>query len=476
MQTTSQNVSIGWTTEAELLQQQMVGMLERLTALGMEQSCKLQLDECILFQRRALASLESAIATKGSGDWMDAIDWKALGLRLSAKRIAAKMQQKELASRLDVSTQTIRNIEAAEKRPSQHLLLKILDITELNLSIGDLIGEKENADLTLTSWLAPQYDPTKMLGDLVTKLNGTGDTLEQSTAYLDPRSAADWLDFSLSPGMLTMYARTTPLQEAAALITKNSGRGSFEICCLGSGDARKESTFVGYCAEQLQKSSRIRLYLLDISHSLLTEGYNHAKSALSKHNLNVSALHGNFHDLSRYPLFDHNPTAHGGNRVITMLGNTLANLDNEVRFFRDTLSACSLGDYFIADFSVAPVLTDDPEEIKRTDPVLNAPISQARANWLGGPLRRYCKDLQDIEWSMELDTNCTVRGSYEYLYVAKVSVLGKPSRRFVVFRCKVYEPGALMSCLADLGWHCEFSSQYAESPRSRSVLALLRKQ
>ena len=473
MQTASQELSIGWTSEASLLQQQMVSILERLSALGLESSCTLQLDECIVFQRRALAAIESAIATDGNSDWMASIDWKALGLRLSTKRMEAKMQQKELASRLDVSTQTIRNLETAEKRPSQQLLLKLLDILELNLTIGDLIGEKNSANLTLTSWLAPQYDPNKMLEDLVTNLNGTGDTLEQSTAYLDPRSAADWLDFSLSHGILT---RTAPLQEAARLVTKNAGRGSFEVCCLGSGDARKESTFVDYCAELLSKPNRIRMYLLDISHSLLTEGYNHSKTTLAKHRLSVIALHGNFHDLSRYPLFDHNPAAHGGSRVITMLGNTLANLDNEVRFFRDTLSGCSPGDYFLADFSVAPVNSDDPEVIKQKDPVLGVPISQARVNWLGGPLRRYCRDLRDIEWSMELDTNCTVRGSYEYLYVAKVASVGKPSRRFVVFRCKVYEPSTLISCLSDLGWQCEFSAQYAESERSRSVLILLRKQ
>ena len=91
-----------------------------------------------------------------------------------------------------------------------------------------------------------------------------------------------------------------------------------------------------------------------------------------------------------------------------MLGNTLANLDNEVRFFRDTLSGCVTGDYFLADFTITNASADDPEEIRRKEPVLHTLVPAAHANWLGGPLRRYCKDLRDVEFSVELDTHCTV--------------------------------------------------------------------
>jgi hypothetical protein len=70
-----------------------------------------------------------------------------------------------------------------------------------------------------------------------------------------------------------------------------------------------------------------------------------------------------------------------------------------------------------------------------SDPVLQTPVPASRANWLGGPLRRHCKDIRDVEFSVELDTHCTVRGSYEIIYVAKASMIGgKPERRFVMFR------------------------------------------
>ncbi len=315
-----------------------------------------------------------------------------------------------------------------------------------------------------------------MLTDLITKVNGTGDALEQSTAYLDSRSAADWLSFSLSPGTLAVYSNTVPLHNAAKSVTENIGRGVIEICALGSGDARKETVFTQFCADRVSNPSHIRLYLLDISHTLLTEGYNHARQSLSKQGVSVLAMHGNFHDLSRYPLLEKQSKKGSTVRVITMLGNTLANLDNEVRFFRDTLSGCVSGDYFLVDFTATRASADDPEEIRRQEPVLHTPVPPAHVSWLGGPLRRYCKDLRDVEFSVELDTQCTVRGSYEVIYVAKVAmVCGKPERRFVMFRIKHYDPPKLIECLAGLGWKCESLTPYASNERNKIMLMLLRK-
>ena len=56
-------------------------------------------------------------------------------------------------------------------------------------------------------------------------------------------------------------------------ITQNIVRSILEICAIGSGDARKETAFTQFCAEHASTHSHTRLYLLDISHMLLTEGY-----------------------------------------------------------------------------------------------------------------------------------------------------------------------------------------------------------
>lgn len=463
-------------TEIEEIETQMLEMLGRLKQLSINWPGNLHLEESILYQQRALTSLSTVAETPDDKDLLGQVDWKAFGLRLIQHREAAKMQQKELAGLLDVTALTVRNIESAAKRPSRDLLFRLLAIPELNLKISDLTGDENKPRLIPTSWLAPQYDPHKMLMEMATKLNGSGDTLEQTTAYLDSRSAADWLSISLSPGFLAIYNNPGPLRDAAEIVTTAIGRGMIDIYALGSGDGRRETTFAQYCAERVSGPSHVRLNLLDISHTILMEGYNYAKQHLGKLGATVLAMHGNFHDLSRYPLFEKHKKGNGV-RVFTMLGNTLANLDNEVRFFRDTLSGCLSGDYFLADFTVAHAASDDPEEIRRKDPVLQSPVPAARANWLGGPLRRHCKDVRDVEFSVELDTNCTIRGSYEVLYVAKASMTcGRPEKRFVMGRCKSYEPSKLTECLAELGWKCEALTPYAGNERNKIMLMLLRKQ
>lgn len=463
-------------TEIEDIETQMLEMVGRLKQLSINWPGNLHLEESILYQQRALASLSTVAETPDDMDQFGQVDWKAFGLRLLQHREAAKMQQKELAGLLNVSALTVRNIESAAKRPGRDLLFRLLAIPELNLTISDLTGDENKPRLIPTSWLAPQYDPHKMLVEMAAKLNGSGDTLEQTTAYLDSRSAADWLSISLSPNFLAIYNNPIPLKEAAEIVTTAIGRGMVDIYALGSGDGRRETAFAQYCADRVSSPAHLRMNLLDISHTILMEGYNYTKQHLGKLGATVLAMHGNFHDLSRYPLFEKYKKGNAV-RVFTMLGNTLANLDNEVRFFRDTLSGCLAGDYFLADFTVVHAASDNPEEIRRKDPVLQSPVPAARANWLGGPLRRHCKDVRDVEFSVELDTNCTIRGSYEVLYVAKASMTcGRPDKRFVMGRCKSYEPSKLTECLADLGWKCEALTPYAGNERNKIMLMLLRKQ
>lgn len=467
---------IDWRAEVESMEELMMTMLKRLQNLAMLRPGNLNIEEGILFQQRALTCLSSATEHDDEKNWLDEIDWKAFGLRLVQKRDAAKMQQKELANLVGVTAQTIRNLEMAAKRPSRELLFRLLAIPELNLKIGDITGEENKPTLIPTSWLAPQYDPQKLMIDMVATLNGTGDALEQTTAYLDSRSAIDFLAIASSQEFLDLFGNHVPLQDVSKQITEGIGRSVLEVISLGSGDAKRETILAQFCLHKMPNPAHLRLYLLDISHTILMAGYNHARCALGKSGVSVVAMHGNFHDLSRYPILEKQPKKGNCVRLFTMLGNTLANLDNEVRFFRDTLSGCVSGDYFLVDFTVANASVDDPDEIRRMEPVLQMPVSAVRTNWLGGPLRRHCKDLRDVEFSVELDMQCPVRGSYEIIYVAKVSmVCGKPERRFVMFRIKHYDPPKLIECLAGLGWKCESLTPYASNERNKIMLMLLRK-
>src|SRR5262249_10516792 len=161
----------------------------------------------------------------------------------------------------------------------------------------------------------------------------------------------------------------------------------------------------------------------------------------------VIALHGNFHDLPKYPLFSERDVR-TRTRVFTMLGCTLANLDNEVRFFRDTMSSAGQGDFFLADFTHAYASAEHPDQVRVRDPAYVAGIRPAYKTWLGGPLRRYQKSLVDLELSIDLNTDCAVRGSYELVYVAHATVQGAPARRrFAIFRVRRYDVEKLEECL-----------------------------
>ena len=46
---------------------------------------------------------------------------------------------------------------------------------------------------SLNCLLAPSYDPLSLMADLARVLQGTGGYLEQTSAYLDPGSAAAYL-------------------------------------------------------------------------------------------------------------------------------------------------------------------------------------------------------------------------------------------------------------------------------------------
>jgi transcriptional regulator with XRE-family HTH domain len=180
--------------QLEEIQFQFVTLLDRVQTLSSQQRRNQSLEEAGMFLKRALSCI-SITSEDDSGEWLNEIDWKAFGQRLVQRRDAVKMQQKELAVAVGVSSQTIRNIESAFKRPGRDLLLRLLAVPELKLRVSDITGEHK-ATLVPTLWMAPHYDPHKMATSMFGKLNGTGDSLEQSTAYLDSRSTVDWLAIS----------------------------------------------------------------------------------------------------------------------------------------------------------------------------------------------------------------------------------------------------------------------------------------
>jgi transcriptional regulator with XRE-family HTH domain len=432
--------------------------------------------ECLLFLQKALV----CVSEDSEELWLDSrvkIDWQNLGKRLKRKRMQAKLGQKELADLVDISEAMIRAIEGGQRRPSREVLLRLLAAPSLGLHVEDIVSDGANDGVVPTSWLAPHYDPSQMITAMVEQLNSAGGSLEQTTAYLDYQSAKDCLDIFSSQSYLDAFSNIPALEQVARRIAAESGAGGLDVIALGSGDAKREVKLVESLLQQrgAHGVSDIRLFLLDISHLLLTVGHRNAREALGESVKSIIALHGNFHDLPRYPLFSERDVR-TRTRVFTMLGCTLANLDNEVRFFRDTVSSAAKGDFFLTDFANAYASADNPEQIRAVDPAYLSGIRNALKTWLAGPLYRYQKGLVDVELSLEISTDCSVRGSYELIYVAHVTIQGAPARRrFAIFRVRRYDVEKFEECLRRCGWQPQERLPYGANDRNNITLSLLKR-
>lgn len=400
------------------------------------------------------------------------VDWSTFAARLHERRLAAKMSQEVLAEKVDVTATTIRNIESQRRRPGRGLMLKLLAVPELDLRVSDIELDAERSPGTAwspTSWFAPKYDPVAMVSDIVEILNGAGGQVEQTLLYFDPQSAADWIATCNSADYVATYRTSIPYAPIAKHIAEHVGGHMLRVNALGCGDGKAEAMFVEHLQRNLPRPPRLELYLLDISHVLLNAAYKHGVETFP--HLSVLTVHGNFHELPRYSMLTQ---PRDRRRLYTLLGLTLVNLREEVRFFRDTLSCCAPGDLFLCDVLFAYAPPEHPDEIRRKDPALSNSIRPSHSAWLGGPLRRYCRDLADIQFSIELDTNCPVPGSYGLDFIATTRMHnGLPERRFSMARSRRYDPVKLSASLAAVGWHPELTVPYAPGSDGKPTMALM---
>lgn len=463
-------------TRMEIIQDKVVDLLHELQSAEHDYSHVFPFSDCIASVQNVLHCLTSESFEKD--EITGPINWELFGETLFNRRNKAKLNQQEVATRVGVTTTVIRYIENATKRPGRKTLLRLLSIPELKLKVNDVTRRSVIGDGADTGWLpnsvlGPRYDPVHMLSELTAILSGNGGQIEQSHLYLDPQSAADWMASCNSVAYIDAYRSSTGFEPMAKLIRECAGTSEIEVNALGCGDGKTETALVQHLAKNSPKRSNVRLNLFDISHSLLNVARKHASEILGK--LPVYAVHGNFHELPHYPRADSSgkPTC----RLFTMLGYTLVNLEDEVRYFRDTLSGCESGDLFLADILIAYASPDQPAEIRRQDPALRAgEVRLSHSAWLGGAIRRYCAGAVDIKFSLELDTRCPVPGSYGLDFIATVKMAGgKPDRRFLTWKTRRYDPQKLADALSAVGWEPKEILTYGPDGTKSLALLLFRK-
>ena len=392
---------------------------------------------------------------------------KEFGLLLRDKRTAAGLGRLQLARKAKLSEATIKFTETGRHPASRATLFRLIAVAELGLSWADVPGQSppcvprtesatsadpENSALDLNCYITPTTEPVRMVMDLGRFLNGAGGHVEQTNAYLDHQSAAGYLAMCEQSPVTAAMRGSIPLGAIAKRIAKETYSAGLNVIALGSGDAHLEVRLVQHLAEQ-QTTPDVRLCLFDVSQPLLSAGFKYATDTLSENpGVIVWAMQGDFHHLPLYTQLHYSPASARRHRIYCMLGNTLANLDNEPRFFQHSLVNCVPGDMLVLDVQQAHGSVDNPDEIRSHDPALLAPFSKAHAQWLAGPIYRHCKDVVGVEFVMELDTRCPMPGSYALDDIAIVKATGRPDRRFSMLRVKRYDVEKLAQCLAQLGW------------------------
>jgi hypothetical protein len=159
-------------------------------------------------------------------------------------------------------------------------------------------------------------------------------------------------------------------------VRSEAGNTPLKVIALGPGDGNLEVRFVQASPRRLDQPD-IELVLFDISQPLLNTAYQHALGHVRRA---VPCSHADdAGELSRPRQLPPGELCPGQEAVAVestrCWGNTLANLDNELRFFQHCMSHCEPGDLLIVDVRRRQAPLDASiESIRRSDPILRSPF------------------------------------------------------------------------------------------------------
>ena len=449
--------------ERQEVYKQTMALLERLQALADQEP-----EERQAAWSEHLAALQNLMSATEPGSSPDrhltTAQLKAFGKLLRDKRNAAGLSRVQLARRAKVSDATIKFLETAKHKLSRATLIRLINVEELKLTWSDAPGQQAPPSeervpppialspiSNLNCFVSPSHEPVREVAAMGRILNGAGGHVDQAGAYLDPQSAVAYLSLCQQNPVIAGLRAKLPLAEAARRILAMSGSAAaLQLLALGPGDGKLEVRLLQHLADAAHSPS-LDLCLLDVSQPLLSGALKHAGEVLGERS-RVWGMQCNFHDL---PLYNHLfasqvPTKRS--RVICMLGGTMADIDNEPRFFQHSLQSSARGDLLLLDMPVARGSTQAPEEIKKRDRDWSRGLSVAHTNWLSGPIWRHCRDITNVAFHWALDTHCAIPGSYALNAVATVQSRDREERHFSMFRFKRYSPSRVAECLSNLGW------------------------
>jgi transcriptional regulator with XRE-family HTH domain len=374
---------------------------------------------------------------------------RLFGLLLLDRRQRLGWSRTVLAKQANLSDATIKLIEHCLTIPSRGTLYSLLSVRELDLTEDDsaplmpgrvvepptpgMRARANDSPRLLHVELCSSAEPLTHYQRHRALLGGSGVSLRSCWAYLDPASADDYRRFAmLSPERAEARAA---LEYLVPRIVRALDGSPLDVVALGCGLSLAEVDLTLWLAQQ-ERLTRLSLGLVDLSTPLLAAGYRHAVEALQGFRwVDVWACAA---DLEQLALERDLITRCGRQRLFTLLGGTLAELENEDRLLRDTLGALAEpGDLLVLEVGLSGARW----------PVSRA-LSERLFTWLRGPFERAGHALVSLKLS---EPHAGRWATLEREVLAEVPTETRP-RRWCCYQLRRYELAALKARLEASGW------------------------
>ncbi|QLH38127.1 MAG: L-histidine N(alpha)-methyltransferase [Defluviicoccus sp.] len=172
-----------------------------------------------------------------------------------------------------------------------------------------------------------------------------------------------------------------------------------DVICLGPGDCVKECIVINRITEsaggKLNDDTRLAVFLIDISLSLLSASVEHLKNnARVMCKIDIFPLCTEFERLK-----DHsNVTDRNRSNGLIMFGNTFGNFSNTTKIASELAAACNPGDLLVLELSLYDEITE--EFLDALDMSYNI---QPFKDYLGSPLRESNIDISHDEVKLRIE-------------------------------------------------------------------------
>lgn len=303
--------------------------------------------------------------------------------------------------------------------------------------------------MTFHSCFESEVSPIQMSKELARACSTPrGNSIEQSYLYFEGSSAAGWTDICNQQDYVATF-ESFSFDWVADLVKDHLHDTKFrknriDLVGLGCGDGRKEGKLIQGILD-LCPSMQIHCHLVDKSNPLLVAAHNYLKEIFaSSGRVQIREHQGDFCRLANLTgLFD-TPDSDEVLRVACMFGGTMGNLDNELRFVRDSLSVLKPGDLFIPDVVLGFAPCDDPTAIRMEDPrLLGQGIFQTLTeNWLADTLKRYRKEWGEVSFNYVLHPKGSTASPFPNTYTIENHLLiesGKQRASYNMLRLHRYD-------------------------------------